>query len=108
VSPEFSITTRELPGLHIVALHGELDIVSAYGLALALVEVAGSTVVVDLSGLTFMDSSGISALVMARNRIVADGRGQLVLARPGAIVRRALEIVGLNAWIVEWSPGWDE
>lgn len=61
---EFSVTSRDLPGFHIVALHGELDIVSAYDLALALVEVAGSTVVaVDLSDLTFMgfhwhDSSG--------------------------------------------------
>jgi anti-anti-sigma factor len=107
VSPEFSFTVRELPGVHVVALHGELDIVSAYGLALALVEVAGSTVVVDLSGLTFMDSSGISALVMAKNRILADGRGRLVLTKPGGIVRAALEIVGLSSWIVDWSGDWD-
>jgi len=106
VSPEFSISTRDLPGLHVLALHGELDIMSADDLALALVEVAGSTVVVDLSDLTFIDPSGISALVMARNRIVADGRGLLVLTRPRGIVRRALEIVGLSAWIVEWSPDW--
>lgn len=108
MSPEFSITARDLPGLHILALHGELDIVSAYDLALALVEAAGSTVIVDLSDLTFIDSSGISALVMARNRILADGRGQLVLTRPGGIVRTALEIVGLSTWIVEWLPDWDE
>jgi anti-anti-sigma regulatory factor len=55
-----------------------------------------------------MDSTGIGALVVARNRIVADGQNQLVLSRPGGIVRRALEIVGLSAWIVEWSPDWDE
>ena len=108
MSPEFSITARDLPGLHIVALHGELDMASADGLADALVEVAGSTVVVDLSRLAFMDSSGISALVVARNRILADGQGQLVVTRPGGIVRRALEILGLSAWIVEWSPDWDE
>jgi anti-anti-sigma factor len=108
VSPEFSFTARDLPGVHIVALHGELDIVSAYSLALALVAVAGSTVVVDLSDLTFMDSSGVSALVMARNRILADGRGQLVLTEPRRIVREALEIVGLSSWIVDWSPDWDE
>ena len=108
MSPQFSVTARDLPGLHIVALHGELDIVSAAGLADALVEVAGSTLVVDLSDLTFMDSTGIGALVVARNRIVADGQNQLVLSRPGGIVRRALEIVGLGAWIVEWSPDWDE
>jgi anti-sigma B factor antagonist len=108
VSPEFSFTVRELPDVHIVALHGELDIVSAHDLALALVEVAGSTVVVDLSDLTFMDSTGISALVMAKNRILADGRGRLVLTKPGGIVRAALEIVGLSSWIVDWSGDWDE
>ncbi len=108
MSTEFSMTARELPGVHIVELRGELDIVSAYDLALALVEVAGSTVVVDLSGLTFIDSAGISALVMARNRILADGQGELVLSRPGGIIRRALEIVGLGALIVEWAPAWDE
>lgn len=108
MSTEFSLTSRELPGVHMVALHGELDIVSAYDLALALVEVAGSTVVVDLSDLTFTDSTGISALVMARKRILADGRGELVLTRPAGIVRQALTIVGLSAWIVDWSPEWDQ
>jgi anti-anti-sigma factor len=85
-----------------------LDVSSADGLSNSLVELAGSTLVVDLSDLTFMDSSGIGALVRARNRIRADGLGDLVLTRPGAIVRRALEIVGLDTWIVEWSPDWDE
>ena len=74
----------------------------------ALVEVAGSTVVVDLSDLTFMDSTGIGAVVVARNRVLSKGRGQLVVTRPTAIVRRALEIVGFDAWIVDWSPDWAE
>jgi anti-sigma B factor antagonist len=108
VLPEFSITVRNLPDLHIVALHGELDVASAGGLENSLVELAGSTLVVDLSGLTFMDSSGIGALVRARNRIRAKGLGELVLTRPGEIVHKALEIVGLSAWIVEWSKAWSE
>jgi anti-anti-sigma factor len=107
VVPEFSITARDLLDIHVVALHGELDVVSAEGLADALVEVAGSTVV-DLSCLTFMDCSGIAALVAARNRILANGLGQLVITRPDAIVRKVLEIVGLRAWIVEWSSDWDD
>lgn len=108
MSPEFSITrTRNLPDLpdvQIVALHGELDIASADGLADALVEVAGSTVLVDLSALTFMDCRGISALVAARNRIRSKGLGQLVLTRPDAIILKTLEIVGLSGWILELSP----
>ena len=106
--PDFSITVRNLPDLHVVAMHGELDVASAEGLTDALIELAGSTLVVDLSGLTFMDSSGIGALVRARNRIKAEGLGEMVLTRPGAIVGRALGIVGLSAWIVDWSPDWNE
>jgi anti-anti-sigma factor len=108
VVPEFSITASDLPDsdVHVVALRDELDIVSAGGLADALVKVAGSTVVVDLSGLTFMDCSDIDALVTAKTRILANGLGQLVVTRPSAIVRRALEIVGLGGWIMAWSPDW--
>ncbi len=108
VVPEFSFTVRDLPDIHVVLLHGELDIVSAEGLADALVKVAGSTLVVDLSDLTFMDCSGIDALVVARNRILANGQGQLVVTRPTAFVRKALEIVGLGAWIVQWLSDWNE
>jgi anti-anti-sigma factor len=108
VLPEFSITARDHSDIHVVALRGELDVVSADGLAYALVEVAGSTVVVDLSGLTFIDCSGVAALVLARNRILANKMGQLVVTRPSAIVRKVLEIVGLGGWIVEWSSDWDQ
>jgi anti-sigma B factor antagonist len=108
VLPEFTVTAHDLSDIHVVALRGELDVVFADGLADALVEVAGSTVVVDLSGLTFIDCSGVAALVLARNRILANGLGQLVVTRPGAIVRKVLEIVGLRGWIVEWSSDWDQ
>lgn len=90
-----------------MVLHGELDVASADGLAEPLIELAGSTLVVDLKDLAFMDSSGIGALVRARNRINADGRGELVFTRPVAIVRKALKIVGLSACIVDWSPHWN-
>ena len=106
--PEFSITVRNLSDVHVVALHGELDVASAEGLSNSLVELAGSTLVADLSDLTFMDSAGIGALVRARNRIKAEGLGDLVLTRPGVIVRRVLEIMGLDAWVVQWSPDWNE
>jgi anti-sigma B factor antagonist len=107
VLPEFSITVRNVRDSHVVSLHGELDVASADGLFNSLVELAGSTLVVDLSDLAFMDSSGIGAIVRARSRIKTKELGDLVLTRPGAIVRRTLEIVGLDAWIVDWSREWD-
>ena len=74
----------------------------------ALVEIAGSTVVVDLEELTFMDSSGIAAIVRAKNRIRADDQGDLLITRPRPLVLRVLEIVGLAGWVVPWSPEWTE
>jgi hypothetical protein len=38
VLPEFTITVRNLPDIHVVAPHGELDVVSAEGLSNSLVE----------------------------------------------------------------------
>jgi len=107
MEPEFSITTRNLPGIHIVALKGELDTATVDGVAKTLIEIAGSTVVLDMSDLTFLDCSGIAAIVTARNRILKDGQGGLVVTRPSRIVHRALEIVGLSSWIVAWNPEWD-
>jgi anti-sigma B factor antagonist len=105
VAADFSRDLRDVGGVHLVTLKGELDMATAEGLAAWLVTVSGSAVVVDLSNLTFMDSSGISALVMARNRMIQDGN-DLILTRPQPMVQRALEVVGLAGWLAPWDPGW--
>ena len=80
---------------------------TAESLADWLASVANSTVVVDLSELTFMDSSGITALVKARNRMAEEGN-DLIFTRPHPIVRRVLEVTGLTGWLVDWDPRWDD
>lgn len=54
----------EYDGLAVVALRGELDVAEAASVAAALAAIAGSdrTVIVDLAGLEFIDSSGVTAL----------------------------------------------
>ena len=81
---------------------------SADGLANSLEELAGSarrggSLGPHVHGLQWHRRSGTS-----RNRIRAGDLGELVLTRPGAIVQKALQIVGLDAWIIDWSPDWDE
>jgi anti-anti-sigma factor len=77
-------------------LEGELDLATAPILAEALRSlhhVNGATTL-DLSGLTFMDSSGIHAIVeYARS---ADCPGRVILDGPTPIVARALEMVGID------------
>ena len=96
-------------GSHVVvALHGELDLVYAQVVADALGVVAarGPRIVVDLSGLEFIDASGIAALSRGRKRARCAG-GDLLLAAPQQRVQRVLAILweasgfGLPASVAE-------
>jgi anti-sigma B factor antagonist len=83
------ITIRSLVDCEVVALRGELDCQTAPTLADALSEATtdGRTVVVDLSELRFIDSSGLHVLMSG-----ADG-GQRILVCPPGNVARVLSIV---------------
>jgi anti-sigma B factor antagonist len=101
-----TVDARQIGSVQVVTLAGELDLASGQGLPEVLADLPGLTLVVDLARLTFMDSSGISALVQARRRL-GDRGTSLVLTRPRDRVSRTLEIVGLGDWISPWSPEWD-
>jgi len=106
-SESFKVIVNDVSGIPVVALVGELDLASADGLVASLIGVPGSPVVVDLAQLSFLDSSGISALVLAKNQMDEVGR-TLLLTRPTARVLQTLEIVGLAGWVSTWSSDWSE
>jgi anti-anti-sigma factor len=86
-------------GVAVVALRGQLDIDTAAHLRSALetaLERPTPRVVVDLSGLTFCDSIGLSSLALAYNHCVDSG-GYLRLAAPNPFLRKVLTVVGLAA-----------
>lgn len=101
----FGVRIHDFDGGRVVALTGELDALTCQGLAEHLIGSPGSLVVVDLSQLTFIDSSGLGALHVARQRAIKGG-GNLVVSRPSPMVRRVLEITGLDAWVTDWDPEW--
>lgn len=105
MSDALTITVRSTRGVQVIAIQGELDLATADALSTQLAETSGSLVVVDLVDLSFMDSSGISCLVMAKTQMGSDGR-TLILTRPQPRVERTLEIVGLVDWLTPWSPEW--
>jgi anti-sigma B factor antagonist len=93
----FQVHTRRSPGALVVAPQGELDLTGAPRLLEAVRSDGGrERVVIDLESVSFMDSSGLRALIEAR-RISADlGRG-FALARPSDAVMRVLQLVDLTA-----------
>ncbi|MBI2710569.1 MAG: anti-sigma factor antagonist [Actinobacteria bacterium] len=54
------------------------------------------SIVLDMSGVTFLDSSGVSMLMAAHARCL-DAGGTFTVAQPSIAVRRILRIVGLEA-----------
>jgi stage II sporulation protein AA (anti-sigma F factor antagonist) len=78
-------------------LEGELDLTSSVGLRACcdVLDPAWRHVVLDLGGVSFLDSTGIHELVHVRDRCEAEGRTMvLTQARPN--VRRVLEIAAIE------------
>lgn len=84
-------------GVVLVAVRGALDIDSAPGLREAMhgvLDSGTSRIVVDLGGVEFCDSIGLSTFAYSHNRCVADG-GFLRLAAPSPFLAGLLATVGL-------------
>jgi anti-sigma B factor antagonist len=87
----------------VLELVGELDVVSAPALEQHLDEVLAephARITLDLSGLEFVDSAGVSVLIKAKQEAEASGRA-LVLHRPNEQLHRVFSIVGLADWLVQ-------
>jgi anti-sigma B factor antagonist len=80
----------------VVTVTGQLDMSTAPQLERALIDEAEHPrLVVDLAGLTFCDSIGLSTLVVAQ-RSCQDRNGFLRLARPSPFVLNLLTVVGVR------------
>lgn len=81
----------------VVALAGELDLYNAHVVRNALLECCDEgpqRLVVDLSGVKFIDSTALGVLIEARTRM--ENRRAFLLAAPGLETKRALEVSGLD------------
>jgi stage II sporulation protein AA (anti-sigma F factor antagonist) len=101
----FGVTSHDFDGGRVFALSGELDACTSRGLVEHLTGPAGSVVVIDLCRLTFVDSSGLGALHLARQKAIKNG-GTLVVCRPTPMVYRVLQITGLDTWVTDWDQEW--
>lgn len=86
-------------GVPVLAMRGEIDLSSAPRLREALLRLQTgepSVVVLDLSEVTFLDSTGLGILIGALKRIqTAGGELRLVINRPNLL--KVFEITGLTS-----------
>jgi anti-anti-sigma factor len=88
------VSTRAHNGYVVVALRGEVDLANASDVGAELIAAAARAplIIVDLAGLTFIDASGITALVRVRKRAQEAG-GDLYLCAPQAQACRVLSVI---------------
>lgn len=95
---ELAVTTRTSGAWHIIALAGELDFHTAPQVC-AAVEAQelnpNRGLVIDLSELTFCDSSGITAILAAQRLTATAGAPMALAAVPGRVTR-TFKLAGLD------------
>jgi anti-sigma B factor antagonist len=92
-----TVTTEDRDNLTLVTLGGELDIytVPNFRQDIERYDPADTQMVVDLTEVTLLDSSGLGALVSLLNR-ARGGIGQLGVVCPHDHLRRVFEVTGLK------------
>jgi anti-sigma B factor antagonist len=93
-----TITSETIDGVVHLRLSGEIDLSSAHLLVDGIdeaVERGATTVVLDFGGVTFVNSTGLGAMVAATKRLRADG-GDLILRQFRGIPASALATTGLD------------
>ena len=82
----------------LVFLHGELDYATAQDVRVTITAALSAdairSIVVDIAGVTFLDSTGVGTLVVAR-RICADCNVAFRLRNPNPFVAKLLTVVGV-------------
>ncbi|MEH0541771.1 STAS domain-containing protein [Streptomyces sp. B21-105] len=94
-----SVEHASVDGIRVVTLRGEIDHDVKDALSEALLSRNGDhthRIVADLSGVTFLDSSGINVFVQVHQRVSA-AEGWLRLAAAQESVARVVQLVGLDS-----------
>jgi anti-sigma B factor antagonist len=95
---DFTVELTTARGESVVAVTGDVDLATIGDLRRSLrgvIDQALGDVVLDLSNVTYMDSSGLSVVLETRDVLQRNGRA-LIVANPSAQVATILKLCGLT------------
>jgi anti-anti-sigma factor len=95
IAPEAAFAVRAFDTGHVVLASGEIDFANAPEFAEVLAQFSNGDVIVDFSGVTFMDSSGLSVLLSAHRRFARRDAHLRLVAVPKRLLR-TMQIAGLT------------
>ncbi len=103
--PDDKFPVEVVGGVPVVAAPAEVDITNAEELQSALIKAAANghrTLVVDMTGTQFCDSSGLHALIAVHKKAEAEGR-EVLLVVPGTTVLRVFALTGMDRVIPNFT-----
>lgn len=92
------VETRNGGGQVLVSVHGEVDLATAPELEAALeraLSPEAATLIVDLRGVSFLDSTGL-ALLVRHDRMAATAGGRMIVVKGPAQVQSVFEITRVS------------
>lgn len=92
----WSVEVQTVEGATRLRLRGELDAATAVELRERVAASTTPEVQLDLSEVTFMDSSGLAA-VLEGHRVLAESDRRLVLLGRSEVVQRVMDLAGVTA-----------
>lgn len=92
----FDIVSDQLHGMAVVTVSGEIDLTSSDSLQGSIERTTSSTVVLDLSRVAFLDSSGIRAIDHSRRSLVSQDRSLLIVSPPDTPSAWTLRVAGFD------------
>jgi anti-anti-sigma factor len=97
-APRLAVRTGSEAGVTVIEAVGDLEVKTAAALERALqpVVASGLDLVLDLSAVTFMDSTGLRALVGAWRDLTEGGRVLVTVVRPDSQVEALLEFTDVR------------
>lgn len=103
------ITSKYTDGRLLIQPHGELDHHSARQAMDEIIEAVDSTIprelLLDMSKLSFMDSSGI-AVIIKTNRRIAELGGKMLIVSPQPQPQKVIEAAGIDR-LIEIHSKWE-
>ena len=94
------ISRSHVEGVDVVMVEGEVDLTNADAVHDAVVATLAPTIVLVLTSVAYLDSSGIRAIDQAHRRLASEERSLLIVCPPETAADWTLRVAGFNRAII--------
>jgi anti-anti-sigma factor len=99
-SGPFAITSEDRDGVDVIRLEGEFDLTNADDVRKAVVATTTAGVVLDVTAVSYLDSSGIRAIDRGHRDLAAEQRSLFIVSPPDTPSSWTFRVAGFSGDVV--------